>query len=281
MSWIEYYQNAADFLEKCLPVLCEQEAANCTLIARALAATGPEPFEDGGIFASIGEAPLEGACMIYPQNTVLLSTPFSEHGFDVLAAAINERFGPLLGVFGPAEVVDPFVAGWLVVKGEFAQISTHRCYQLSAVRSAKKVPGAVRRAEIGELDLLCEWTRGFTLDTEIPYSEQVVRSNLASHIPSGQIYLWEDRGPKAMAQMKSSTPSANSLRVVYTPPEYRGMGYASALVAEISQQAINSGKKHCYLFTDVMNPISNRMYQQIGYDVVCDYHEYTFASQKR
>jgi hypothetical protein len=63
---------------------------------------------------------------------------------------------------------------------------------------------------------------------------------------------------------------------VYTPPERRGRGYATSLVAQISQQLLASGRQFCTLFTDLANPTSNSIYQKIGYRPVGDYTVYRF-----
>jgi predicted GNAT family acetyltransferase len=56
---------------------------------------------------------------------------------------------------------------------------------------------------------------------------------------------------------------------VYTPPEHRGRGYASAAVAEVSRQILAAGDRAC-LFTDQANPTSNRIYESLGYRPVGD-----------
>ena len=55
---------------------------------------------------------------------------------------------------------------------------------------------------------------------------------------------------------------------VYTPPEHRGRGYASGVVAHASGLALASGAPGCTLFTDLSNPISNRIYERLGYQRV-------------
>jgi predicted GNAT family acetyltransferase len=65
---------------------------------------------------------------------------------------------------------------------------------------------------------------------------------------------------------------------VYTPPALRGRGYASALVAAVSQAQLDAGRRFCFLFTDLANPTSNRIYQDIGYEAVCDVDEYRFEA---
>jgi predicted GNAT family acetyltransferase len=56
---------------------------------------------------------------------------------------------------------------------------------------------------------------------------------------------------------------------VYTPPEHRGHGYASALVGEVAQRALDAGHRVC-LYTDRDNPVSNRVYAAIGFEPVLD-----------
>jgi predicted GNAT family acetyltransferase len=57
---------------------------------------------------------------------------------------------------------------------------------------------------------------------------------------------------------------------VYTPPEARGRGYATALVAAVSQHLLDRGRAFTYLYTDLANPTSNSIYQKIGYRPVAD-----------
>jgi predicted GNAT family acetyltransferase len=52
---------------------------------------------------------------------------------------------------------------------------------------------------------------------------------------------------------------------VYTPPEARGRGFATALVAAMSRHALAIGHRGCTLFTDLQNPTSNAIYARIGF----------------
>jgi predicted GNAT family acetyltransferase len=69
----------------------------------------------------------------------------------------------------------------------------------------------------------------------------------------------------------ANPPSAGVARIgpVYTPKRFRGRGYASAAVAAVSQLILDQGARVC-LFTDQANPVSNRIYQRIGYRPVVD-----------
>jgi predicted GNAT family acetyltransferase len=57
---------------------------------------------------------------------------------------------------------------------------------------------------------------------------------------------------------------------VYTPPEFRGSGYASAVTAAVSLRAREAGAEEVLLCTDLANPTSNSIYRRIGYRPVED-----------
>jgi len=89
--------------------------------------------------------------------------------------------------------------------------------------------------------------------------------------------IWSHKGnPVSMAGY--SGPTTNGIRIgaVYTPPTQRKKGYASACVAGLSQYLLDLGFQFCFLFTDLMNPTSNHIYQQIGYQAVSDVDTFEF-----
>jgi predicted GNAT family acetyltransferase len=57
---------------------------------------------------------------------------------------------------------------------------------------------------------------------------------------------------------------------VYTPPGLRHRGYAGAVTAAVSQAALDAGAAEVLLFTDLANPTSNSLYQNLGYQPVED-----------
>ncbi len=66
------------------------------------------------------------------------------------------------------------------------------------------------------------------------------------------------------------------VNAVYTPPHYRGNGYASSVVAELSQILLDRGNQFCCLFADAKNPISCGIYRKIGYENQCIMDELKF-----
>ncbi len=72
------------------------------------------------------------------------------------------------------------------------------------------------------------------------------------------------------------TRNGGTVGPVYTSPEKRGHGYASAVVAGVSQKILDSGKTFCVLFTDLANSTANSIYQNIGYHPLGDFDELKF-----
>jgi predicted GNAT family acetyltransferase len=142
------------------------------------------------------------------------------------------------------------------------------------------VSGRMRAATREDRDLLVAWIRAFAeeaLPKDDPMDpERVVDLRLQG--PSVGLVLWEDGDPVALAGAGGPTPNGIRIGPVYTPPAHRRRGYASALVAGLSQRLLDEGRTFCFLHTDLSNPTSNRIYVDIGYEPVCDSRNYRFEA---
>jgi len=144
------------------------------------------------------------------------------------------------------------------------------------------VEGRVRPAKMSERDLVIEWELGFARDAGLGPAEsdpgfvtQLVDKGLAENT----FALWEVKdAPVSTARVRRIASIGARVSGVYTPPHLRGGGYASALTAALSQQVLDSGK-WCCLFADAANPLTNRIYQRIGYRLVAGYSDILFAPQ--
>ena len=97
-------------------------------------------------------------------------------------------------------------------------------------------------------------------------------------IATGEIYLWEDTQPRAMAARARPTRGTVAVNAVYTPRGAREHGFATAAVLHLSRLLLAEGFRMCVLFTDLANPTSNSVYTRIGYAPVCDFSLYRFGS---
>jgi hypothetical protein len=94
--------------------------------------------------------------------------------------------------------------------------------------------------------------------------------------PDGAWLVWDDGGPVSLAAYGNPTPSGIRIGPVYTPPEQRGRGYATSLVADLTADRLAAGMAFCFLFTDLSNPTSNAIYARIGYEPVADWDQWSF-----
>jgi uncharacterized protein len=117
-----------------------------------------------------------------------------------------------------------------------------------------------------------QWIPAFTSEIA-EVDEDNVELIVDSGLKHRSFYLWEDGIPVSLASGKLSYAFAR-IGLVYTPPEYRQKGYATACMAALSQKLLDQGCLCCYLLTDLANPTSNHIYSKIGYRSVSDWHEY-------
>jgi predicted GNAT family acetyltransferase len=100
---------------------------------------------------------------------------------------------------------------------------------------------------------------------------------LEQRIEHGRLWVWEDDS-RLVSLVGHQSPTSGAVRIgpVYTPPESRGRGYASALTAHVSRRLREAGDEVC-LFTDLANPTSNKIYAAIGFQPIQDFVGYAFT----
>jgi predicted GNAT family acetyltransferase len=127
--------------------------------------------------------------------------------------------------------------------------------------------------------LVARWWYGFYLEIFGEADQEEADRGARLRIAEGDIYLWEDEQPVSVAMKTRPTRNGVSVGLVYTPPELRQRGYATACVGELSRMLLESGWEFCALFVNLANAAASRVYQKIGYRPVCDYDEYAFSEE--
>ena len=212
-----------------------------------------------------------GAFLHTPPHPLLL-TAVPAAAAAGLAAVLAGR--PLGGVNGYAEAVEAFAATWraAVPGGQATEERRLRLYRLAELAWPDPAPdGAPRVAADRDAPLLAGWFAAFAAevhDTDAGEDQAVAVRDKLSH---GGVTVWE-AGGRAVSIAAVTRQVVKMVRIgpVYTPPELRGRGYASAVTAEVSRQAREAGAEEVLLYTDLANPTSNSIYQRIGYRAVED-----------
>jgi predicted GNAT family acetyltransferase len=187
----------------------------------------------------------------------------------------------LPGVVGPSEAASHFSEAWAELRRTVRpRLNRHeRSFRLRRVIPPRPTTGELRLARPEERPLLAEWIAAFHEEASLtnPRQDYDAMADRWIRRLGRSAYFWVDEGrPVSLAGAGGLTPTGIRIGPVYTPPEQRGRGYASNLVAQVSQELLDSGRTFVFLFTDLANPTSNKIYQAIGYEPVGDVDEWEF-----
>ena len=180
---------------------------------------------------------------------------------------------------GPTGHAGSFAQHWCAEAGRTPSLSIReRIFRLSAVRPPPSPPpGRLRLAGPEDRALVIGWYAAFVAEAlppgEPPTPDEVVDRRIAQ----GGVFLWEDGDPVSLTVVGSRTPHGARVGPVYTPPDRRGRGYASACVAGASQAQLDAGLEFVFLYTDLANPTANHIYQDIGYEPIRDVDAWRFS----
>ncbi len=200
-----------------------------------------------------------------------------------LIANLITRQMNIPGVVGPAEVVEAFQTSWAQARQCRAVLSMEQgIYQLTRIVRPATVPGRMRCMTEQDIDMVAEWLQSFHVEA-LPHEvlTRLEAQRTAQMWPNaGMTFLWDLDGTSvAMASLARPTRRGITIIGVYTPPPHRRHGYATALVAAVSAEGLSRGKEFCTLYTDLLNPTSNSIYQKIGYEWVSRSRHYLFKYQ--
>jgi len=220
-----------------------------------------------------------GAALQTPPHNIAIAEPGAPGAVETLAAAIGEAGIRPPGVVGGVEEAHAFADAWCArLGGDHSTMNRQGVYELTAIRDAGAAEGAARLATEEDLPLLLAWHADFVAEAVPDHvgDDDAMRRRLTALVADGGFWLWASNDIVSMTGASAAPPTGVRIGPVYTPPSKRGHGFATALVAHASAQALANGIARCWLHTDLANPTSNAIYQRIGYEWVCEATELRF-----
>jgi uncharacterized protein len=279
--------DAAEFLAEAEGVLLADEPRHNLILG--LAGTirdAPDLYPQRSLWLVRDDVEVAAAALQTPPYNLVLARPRSPEALTALAGGVAREELP--GVVGAVPEVDEFVELWSRHTGAGVRTSVRQgVFALEQVEQPPPAPGSTRVATVADRDVALRWWIAFGNETRHEggpgrdRAEATIDHRLTSE--SSGILLWEDgREPVSLAGWGGPTPNGIRVGPVYTPPELRGRGYATALTAELSQQLLDGrlfegGRRFCFLYTDLGNPTSNAIYERIGYVKVAESAEMVFG----
>ena len=225
--------------------------------------------------------PLTAALQTPPHNLIL--TPCSDTNvWPLLASSLSDASVIAPGALGPHDEVVQFANAWREYTGHDYRLGRgSRVHQLDSVQWHAMPTGKMVIATAEHLALVRDWTTRFVHesipDEVIPTAELL--DDAERRVRESQTFLWMNGSdPACMAYHTGRTPNGIRISGVYTPAHRRGQGFATALVARLSQHLLDQGRLFCFLYTDTDNPTSNRIYRRIGYRSVGDCRHVLFET---
>jgi RimJ/RimL family protein N-acetyltransferase len=213
-----------------------------------------------------------GAFMHTPPFPVVLTAVAVEAAAELAAVRMAAR--PVGGVNAYPEVAEAFADGWRD-RNRGGRVDVHRrqrLYRLSELVWPDPAPaGTARMADDADVKLTADWFAAFIDEVDDMGKGEDQSAAAREKIRHAGVMLWEaDGDPVSIAC--NTMPVTGMVRIgpVYTPPEARGHGYASAATAALSRRLLEAGAEEVVLYTDLANPVSNSIYQRIGYRPVED-----------
>lgn len=274
------YPTAGAFLARGEGWLLESEDRHNLHLSLAYARAAAATDQADALFATVEEHGRVVGCVIRTPPHKLLITDMPLEAAGAVAETVADLYDEIPAVLGPEPAVEAVAMAWVAARGGgWSPGVEQRIYRLDEVAAVNGVPGRLRQAEEGDLELAVFWGDGFARDAGVQFATK--RESIERWIHKRQLFIWDDGEPRSIAVAQGQTPGGVRVGYVYTPPEARRRGFASACVAEVSQRMLDAGRAFCVLYTDLSNPTSNAIYQRIGYRPVADVRDYDLIPEAR
>jgi len=265
------------FLDAAGPLLLADEARH-NLILGIAGTLRDHPAVYAEYFLWLAEEDgVQGAAVRTPPHNLALARPRVEEALEALAAGIDDE---LPGVVGAHPEVEGFAHAWAARSGAAPRtVRGQGVFQLDRVEPLSQVPGRMSDATPEDREQLIAWWGAFIEEAIGEDTVELGSETAVDHrfeVESAGIVIWRDGDePVSFAAYGNPTPQGVRIGPVYTPPNHRRKGYASALTAALSKRLLDT-YRFCFLFTDLANPTANRIYERIGYRRVCEAAEIAF-----
>lgn len=276
------YDDPKEFVEENEKFILEKEWLNNLMVGNYKDAVA-EGINEGWLLARVTEGEQTELIMLLRKPwKMLMYSPTnnkSELLYRFAAEKLYEIVPNLEGVNTEKEISQIFADEFCKIAGKEPKVR----FKMRILVLEKLAKGNLRddvvfrKAEIQDRSVLKEYIRMFLEEAlHENLSEEDLEKKLEKFLSKGVYVLEKDRKIVAIAISNRHLYKGKSIGNVFTPKEERGNGYAYNIVYRLSKQFLDSGLEYCVLFTDDSNPISNHVYEKIGYERRADTMEILF-----
>ena len=209
----------------------------------------------------------------HPLNIIFVDEIQISTCIDICITELTKYAVPVASIISVKEWAVLFAQKWQEkTDGNYSLMMDQGLYRLDQVEESLEMsPGKWRYATISDAQLIEKWCSQFEQDTGLSVTApEEIKKRVKNMLDGKEVFFWEDQG-EVVSMMKKSRPTTNGITVslVFTPAEKRKKGYGRTLVATVSRELLKEFE-FCVLYTDMLNPTSNKIYQEIGYQKLVD-----------
>ena len=209
----------------------------------------------------------------HPLNIILVDENRMEEILDLAIQSLIALEIEIVSIISLKPWANRFAKIWEAKTAKSSKVLMDQgLYRLDQVdETLKQSPGTWRFANEGDCRLIGKWYSLFEQGAGLPITPgEYVKKRVEKFVKEREVFLWIDNG-KVVSMMKKSRPTKQGVTVslVFTPSEERRKGYARTMVAACTKELLKD-YKFCVLYTDMMNPTSNKIYKEIGYEKIAD-----------
>jgi predicted GNAT family acetyltransferase len=230
-------------------------------------------FPDDSILLTVWDDGVPVGAALQTPPYPLACNGITAEAMDAVAGKLVEWRPELTGVRGARSSALAFADAWHGITGRAAKLSTEeRLYRLGTLRTPSGVTGTARLATDDDRGQLVEWVELSFQETFTQRDEAAGEAFVDTANQVGDRFmLWDvDGAPVSVAMLRAPAADVSRIGPVFTPLTHRGHGYGSAVTAAAADLAHRSGTPEVVLFADLANPVSNAIYQRIGFEPVLD-----------
>lgn len=260
----------------------EPLTANVLAVELAGVLDGTRSTMPGSVWAVVtgsGGRVVGAAMHTHPRGVFVPRLPPGAAG--ALAAAFARVDRVPAGASGELVAVGAFATAWERLTGSQHRHSrATRLHRLGQLVPPTGVPGTVRTAGAGDVDLVRDWFRLFARENGEGHADPAEEAGAATRkVANGEVRIWAvgDR-PVSLASVSDPAVGVSRIGPVFTPRPERGHGFAAAVTAAASTAALAAGAAEVVLYTDLANPTAGRVYRRIGFIAEFDAAEVTLVA---
>lgn len=264
---IVVYASAQEFLRASSAWLFEREALyNGLISASQLILDDTEIFKSPYWFAVAHESDQIVGCAIHAQPDGLMISDMPDAVTQPLAESLSQAVPNVRRIIGPPQPAKLLAMNCAAYSDRELRLENQwNVYRTDGPELPRDAAaGAMRLASKDDEYLVRDWGRQYGLETPAPID---VEAYFFRKLKERNLYLWDHNQPKCVAATSSRTMHGIKISAVFTPKNFRGRGYASSMVSELSRELLSSQCKFVTLSVIADDP-AERMYKSLGFELI-------------